>query len=135
MSNLNDSKIIQISAASLLLSVAEADEILDAKELLIILDILQDFFSINSDDAKLIMNKAKLELKKSTGLFEFGSQINKVFSNDDKLDFINCIFEVAFADGDLHYLEHHTVKKIANILNIEKEDIILAKTEAKNYLD
>ena len=135
MNKLNDSKIIQISAACLLLSVAEADEILDDKELLIILDILQDFFLINSDNAKLIMNEAKLELNKSTGLFEFGSQINKVFSNDDKLDFINCIFEVAFADGDLHYLEHHTVKKIANILNIEKEDIILAKSEAKNYLD
>ena len=81
------------------------------------------------------MNEGKKNLEESTGLFEFGKQLNKNFSQNDKIDFINCIFEVAFADGNLHYLEHHTVKKIANILNIEKSEIILAQSRAKNYLD
>ena len=45
MNNLTDSKETQISAACLLLSVAEADEVLELDELKIISDILQDFFS------------------------------------------------------------------------------------------
>ena len=54
---------------------------------------------------------------------------------DDKLDFISCVFEVAYADGKLHYLEHHAVKKIANILHLEKNELISAKAEIENYLD
>ena len=38
--------------------------------------------------------------------------LNHFFSHDDKLDFISCVFEVAYADGELYYLEHHAVKKI-----------------------
>ncbi|SVE09451.1 uncharacterized protein METZ01_LOCUS462305, partial [marine metagenome] len=64
-----------------------------------------------------------------------GVQLNKDLSHDDKLDFINCLFEVAYADGKLHYLEHHTVKKISNILNLHRDDIIAAKAEIESYLD
>ena len=135
MNNLNDSKETQISTACLLLSVAEADEVLEIDELKIISDILQDFFSININTSNDIINEAKPILKKSTGLFEFGKQLNQNFSHEDKIDFINCIFEVAFVDGKLHYLEHHTVKKIANILNLEDGDIISARSEAKKNLN
>jgi uncharacterized tellurite resistance protein B-like protein len=134
MNNLTDSKETHISAAILLLSVAEADEILENSELKIITDILQDFFEISPNNANNILSKAKEALANSTGLFEFGAQLNKTFSHNDKIDFINCIFEVAFSDGDLHYLEHHTIKKIANILNLEHSEIISAKSEMKNYL-
>ena len=81
------------------------------------------------------MEKAKNEWKISTGLFQFGSQLNDDFSHDDKIDFIICVFEVAFADGELHYLEHHTIKKIANILNLSRDEIINAKNEISNFLD
>ena len=74
-------------------------------------------------------------MKNATGLFIFGQHLNTVFDNTDRLDFISCVFEVAYADGDLHYLEHHTVKKIANILNVNREDILASKSEMENYLD
>ena len=81
------------------------------------------------------MKKAQIIWKESTGLFQFGNQLNKDFSHNDKLDFISCVFEVAFADGDLHYLEHHTIKKIANILNVNRNEIINAKAEIENFLE
>ena len=74
-------------------------------------------------------------MKKAVGLFEFGQHLNSTFDHGDRLDFISCVFEVAYADGDLHYLEHHTVKKIANILNVTREDILASKSDLENYLD
>ncbi len=74
-------------------------------------------------------------MKNATDLFVFGQHLNTVFDHTDRLDFISCVFEVAYADGDLHYLEHHTVKKIANILNVTREDILASKGEMENYLD
>ena len=135
MNNMNDSHETQLSAACLLLSVAEADEILEKQELDTIQDILKDFFSIADNDAYKLIQEAQNKMKNATGLFVFGQHLNTVFDHTDRLDFISCIFEVAYADGDLHYLEHHTVKKIANILNVNREDILASKSEMENYLD
>ena len=135
MNNMNDSHETQLSATCLLLSVAEADEILEEQELDTIQDILKDFFSISDNDAYKLIQEAKDKMKNATGLFVFGQHLNTVFDHTDRLDFISCVFEVAYADGDLHYLEHHTVKKIANILNVNREDILASKGEMENYLD
>ena len=132
---MNDSHETQLSAACLLLSVAEADEILEEQELDTIQDILKDFFSITDNDAQALIHDAQVKMKNATGLFEFGQHLNAVFDHEDRLDFISCVFEVAYADGNLHYLEHHTVKKIANILNVTREDILASKTEMESFLD
>ena len=132
---MNDSHETQLSAACLLLSVAEADEILEEKELDTIHDILKDFFSIADHDAHELIQEAQIKMKNSTGLFAFGQHLYSLFDNEDRLDFISCVFEVAYADGDLHYLEHHTVKKIANILHVNREDILTAKAEMEDFLD
>ena len=135
MNNMNDSHDTQLAAACLLLSVAEADELLEKTELDTIKDILKDFFSIEETDAHILLHEAQEKMKNSTGLFEWGQHLNTIFDHSDRLDFISCVFEVAYADGDLHYLEHHTVKKIANILNINRADIMASKTEMENFLD
>ena len=135
MNNQIDSHQTQLAATCILLSVADADEILEDKELETISEIIQEFFTIDKDAARVLMDEATLEWQNSTDLFQFGTQLNQNFSHDDKLDFINCVFEVAYADGELHYLEHHTVKKIAHILNIHRNEIIAAKSEIETYLD
>ena len=135
MKNNNDSYQTQLSATCLLLSVADADEVLEKEELETIGDIIQDFFSTTKESAESLVQEAIEKMKSSIGLFEFGQQLNIDFDHDDKLDFINCVFEVAYADGELHYLEHHTIKKIANILNLHRDDIITAKAEMENFLD
>ena len=132
---MNDSNQTKLYSTCLLLSVADADEILDKLELNTVKDILQDFFSITENDAQYLLEKARGEIKKSTGLFEFGQHLNTHFDHQDKLDFISCVFEVALADGNLHYLEHHTIKKISNILHINREDILSIKSEIELYLD
>ena len=135
MNNNNDSHQTQLAAACILLSVADSDEVLEDKELAIISEILQEFFTLNKNNTASLLDEATHTWQESTDLFQFGAQLNKNFNHDDKLDFISCVFEVAYADGDLHYLEHHTVKKIANILNLHRDEIITARAEIENFLD
>ena len=135
MNNQNDSHQTQLAAACILLSVADADEVLEYEELEIISEILQEFFTINKNNSASLLDEATQTWQESTDLFQFGAQLNQNFSRDDKLDFISCVFEVAYADGDLHYSEHHTVKKIANILQLHRDEIIAAKAEIESFLD
>ena len=135
MNNQTDSHQTQIATACILLSVADADEILEDEELDIIIEILQEFFTIDKEVAALLLDEATEIWQNSTDLFQFGAQLNEAFSHDDKVDFISCIFEVAYADGELHYLEHHTIKKIANILKLHRNEIIAAKAQIESFLD
>ena len=50
----------------------------------------------------------------------YGNKLNDHFSLEDKIDFISCMFEVAYSDGEYHYLEEHMIKKIFYILLKQK---------------
>ena len=124
-----------ISACCLLLSIANADEILDNKEIDNVKEIIIDFFNVEKSNIDNIISESQELLNNSTDIFEFGRNLNNEFSYQDKIDFICCTFEVAFIDGELHYLEEHAIKKISTILNVKHADIIKAKKEIKSYLN
>ena len=125
---------IKNAAAILLLSIANADEKIDKDEIKSIRDIIQDFFSIESEETFTIIENAILELKKNTSLFGYIETINDNFSYKDKVDFILCIYEVAYSDEELHFMEQYLIRKIANSLHVEHKDLIEAKIEIKKYL-
>ena len=128
---MNDSKEIILASTCLLLSIADADNNIDDKELSIIDEIIQDFFDVNKEDTNTIINNAKKSLTESTDYFSYGKILNESFSITDKVDFLSCIFEVAYSDGEYHYLEEHMIKKIANILHIENKDLVNVKMDIK----
>ena len=125
---------IKNAAAILLLSIANADNIIEKSEIKIIKEIIQDFFSIKNEEAYSIIESAIIELKKSTSYFEYAQILNENFTYQDKLDFVFCIFEVAHIDNNLHFKEQHLIKQISSILNIEHHDLIKIKLEIKKYL-
>ena len=130
-----DSFDTKLAVSLLLLSIAKADDKIDKEEFAITIDILKDFFEMDAIETKNLINKALIELKKSTGIFKYAQHLNEIFNKTDKLDLINCIFEVAYADGNLHYLEHHKIKIIADILNLNRQDIINSKAQIERFLD
>ena len=127
----NNNKEI-LAATSLLLCIAKSDEKLDFDELNIIKEIICDFFNI-TDNYQSIYDKALNDLKKSTDIYVFSKILNEEFSYIDKLDFLNCIFEVACIDGKLHYLEEYFIKKISKTLNVNNNDFIKCKMKMKKY--
>ena len=118
-----------------MLTVAKSDEKIDTKELNIIKEIIIDFFNTKYEDVDYIIEKSKKIITDSFDIFEFGRDLNEVFSYQDKIDFICCTFEVAYIDKELHYLEEYSIKKIASILNVKHSDLINSKNEIKKYLD
>ena len=123
-----------IAGTCLLLSVSDADSLIDDNEIKIIEEIVIEFFNVNTDIAHDIIIDCTHILEKSTDIYELGNILNTQLSYQDKIDFICCTFEVAFADKSMHYLEEHIIKKIATILNVEHRDLINAKIEMKKYL-
>ena len=131
---MTDSYEIQLSSTCLMMSVAMADEILEDGELNAINEILTDFFSITSEEATKLIEASKTKLEKSYDTYSIASTLVDNFSYSDRVDLICCIFEVAYADKNLHFMERHTIKQIASILQIDRLDLVRAKKEIESYL-
>ena len=89
---------------------------------------LRELFSLgyrieDIDINSLVNNLPQKINDDSTDLYEVGSFINNSLSLKDKLDFISCIYEVAYADNNMHFIERHIIKQIINILNINKDEL------------
>ena len=121
--NKKDEKKLIFNTTSLLLKVAYADQIIKKEELDIIKEIISEFFAINATEADHTISEAIKMNKESIDLFEAGSYVNDILSLQDKIDFILCIYEVAYVDNNLDFLERHVINQILNILNINKEQI------------
>ena len=126
-----DNEQLHIYTASLMLVIASADDVVGESEIEVITDILCDFYKINNDKANKLIIEAKKINDESTDLYEAGSFINDSFSLQNKIDFISCIYEVAYADNNMHFIERHIIKQIVNILNINKDKL---KKIKKNLL-
>jgi uncharacterized tellurite resistance protein B-like protein len=124
-----------LAATSLLLAISNADNNIDNNEKKTISSIIIDFFHINAANASEIIEISLNTLKESTDVYEFGRTLNESFKYQDKVDFICCAFEVAYADNNLHYLEEHFIKKISYILNVDHKDLVDSKAEMKKYLN
>ena len=118
-----DREQLHLYTASLMLKIASADDVVEESEINVIVDILCDFYKISDYRAKELITEAKKINDDSIDLYKVGSFINNSLSLKDKLDFISCIYEVAYADNNMHFIERHIIKQIINILNINKDEL------------
>ena len=125
---------VETAATCLLLIVAHSDEKIEQSEINTIKDIIGDFFNLKNQNLDLIIERCIIQVNKSTDLYKFSKKLNEKLSYQDKVDFICCAFEVAYADDQLHFLEEHFIKKIATTLNVNHIDLINSKKEIQSYL-
>ena len=129
-----DSNKTIIYSSCLLLIVAQADNKLLKEEISVIQEIISDFFQLDIESSKNIIEKSLFEIENAVDIYQFSKYLNSELNYADKLDLVKCVFEVGYIDGELHHLEYHYIKTISNLLNVEKADLINAKKEIKRYI-
>lgn len=129
-----DSNKTVIYSSCLLLIVAQADSKLLKEEISVIQEIISDFFQLDIESSKNIIEKSLFEIENAVDIYQFSKYLNSELNYADKLDLVKCIFEVGYIDGELHHLEYHYIKTISDLLNVEKADLINAKKEIKRYI-
>lgn len=134
MDNNKDYKI-EVYTSALMLMIASADDHIDDNEIDTIRDIISDFYDIDIETTKKILIDAYKVIEESTDVYQIGSFLNEHLSKQDKIDLICCVFEVAYSDENLHFMEKHLADKISNIFNLNKAELLKAKQEIEKYLE
>jgi uncharacterized tellurite resistance protein B-like protein len=125
---------IQIATAALLVEMMRADGQVSDNERKAVLKTIQSKFNLTDEETKSLKELVKDKIRKATDYYEFASLINKGLSYEKKVEIIEHLWEIAFADKHLDMHEEYIVRKVADLIYVEHKDFIEAKLRVKKKL-
>ena len=124
-------RALKLACAVLLIEVTRSDATMDATEHQAILVALKRHLALDSDEADHLLARAAPEAKGAYDYHRFTSVINDYFSQAQKIQVIESMWKVAYADGHIDANEHHIISKVAGLLYVTHGEYIAAKLYAK----
>ena len=122
---------IDKTCASLIIEVALADKVFDESEINLLKDMLLETYSLKLDDANELIANAEKTVNESTSLYGYTREVNDNFDYQSKLDLLDQLWRMAFADGNIDKYEEHVVRKISDLIHISHNDFIQSKLRNK----
>lgn len=121
----------QLATAALLIEVGRADFNMHDDELDKILELVKSKFELSQEESDALVELAHQHVDDATSLHSFTSLINKEWSIEKKVEAMEMMWRVAYADGHVDSHEHHLLRKIAGLLYIPHKEYIGAKLNAR----
>lgn len=123
----DDAHALKLAAASLLFEMMRMDDQIQTAEREAVADAVRQTFDLPEDEIKIVLQLAEQEAKQATDYFQFTSLINAHYNAAQKVQLIEQLWRVAFADQHLDLHEEHMVRKISELLYVPHKDFIAAK--------
>lgn len=124
-------KIHSLAAAALMVEVIAADYDRHPEEQEALLGVLRRNFGLDEEAADALLARGEKAHRQSTDYFRFTSQINQHCTPEQKVELIEGLWQVAFADGELHHYEEHVIRRIADLIHVPHMEFIAAKHRAE----
>jgi uncharacterized tellurite resistance protein B-like protein len=121
------------SAVAVLLADAErADLEVKPDEIRASHRALIDLLGVSEAQAMELMAQARTEAVRLTSYFGPVSVINRGFSVPHRVQLIEHLWRVAYADGGLDPYEDHLVRKVSHLLYVPHIDLMLARQRVRD---
>ena len=108
----------QLAAAVLMVEAAKMDGNFDDAEAETILRLIRERFSLNDDEAESLLADAKEAQEETNHLLRFTRAIKDGFPLEERTSIIEMLWEVAYADGELHPFEANLVRRVSGLLYV-----------------
>ena len=122
---------LQLATAVLLVEVMRADPNIAVTERNAVLASLREKFALADDALARLLELAELTASSASDYHQFTSRINDSFAHPQKIQMVENMWQVAYADAHLDAGENHLISKIAALLHVTQGEYIGAKMRAK----
>ena len=121
---------IRLATAALLAEVANADRVLDARELSELGALLRDKFSLSSTEMRDIVNEGLEAADDAVSLQGFTRTLHEALTDEEKSHIVGMMWSVAFADGELDKYEDALIAKVGELLYVPRSEVLRLKAIA-----
>jgi len=122
----------QLAAAALMVEAAKLDDDFDAEERAQIETLLEDQFALTPAEAADLLSAGEQASSDSIEWQGFTRKIKDGFAPDERIQLIEMLWEVAYADGRLDKHEDALILKISDLLHVNRARVMRLKDDAKN---
>jgi uncharacterized tellurite resistance protein B-like protein len=120
----------QLAVAALLLEMTRMDGNVHPEQSARVETAIRDCFDLTAEETAAVIRLADAERDAATDDFQFTQLINSGYSSQQKEKIVEQLWAVAYANRELHPLEEHLVRKIAQLLHVPHGVFMAAKHRA-----
>ena len=113
---------LQLAVAALLLEAAAVEGQFDERERDVIRRLLTARFDLTADEAQELVVAAQRRVDGSAQLFGFTSTINTKLERERRVEVIEMLWEVAYADGVLDPLEDSLLRRVGGLIDVSDRE-------------
>jgi uncharacterized tellurite resistance protein B-like protein len=113
---------LQLAAAALMVEAATMDSAFDAGERARIGQLVQDRFALSTEEAMDLVGEAERMAAESVEWHGFTRAIKDGFDHAERVQLIEMMWEVAYADGALHDYEASLLRRVSGLLYVSDRE-------------
>jgi uncharacterized tellurite resistance protein B-like protein len=122
---------VQLATAVLLVDVLKADPATGPDEQAALFAALKAKFALAPDELARLVELAEATAQGLYDYHRFTSTLNERFTQEQKIQVVEAMWQIAFADGHLDVHENHLISKVAGLLHVTHGEYIAAKLHAR----
>ena len=119
-----------LAVAALLVEVLRADYDVAPAERQQVMASVAALLGLGPDETQALVEEAERHIDRSHDLYQFTSQINRTYSELEKIRLLEALWRVADIDATIHKYEEHLIRRVADLLHVRHSDFIAAKHRA-----
>lgn len=117
----------RVAICALLFAVMDADGSRLDVEKAALSHELADYFGDSGEALQEVLSAGEDAENGSVDLYQFTSVLMRELDEARRLEFVEALWEVVYADGELHELEDNLVWRICELLGVSSRDRVLLK--------
>ena len=125
----DDTHIMHLAIAVLLLEVSRADFDIQEEELQTIVCALADRFHFTEQEVQNLVDLARSEQETHVSIYPFVKIVNEECTMEEKKNLLLDLWKTAYADHRLDKYEEYQIRKIADLLHLPHSAFIQAKLD------
>ena len=119
-----------VAASALLYHVMSADGVRQDVEWERFKQLLARTYSISGEELDALAAAGERADNEAIDLYAFTSVLKRHLDAEARKAFIGLMWEIVYADGELHELEDNTVWRVAELIGVERRDRVEARRKA-----
>jgi uncharacterized tellurite resistance protein B-like protein len=113
---------LQLAAAAMLVEAGTMDSTFDAEERARISRLVQDRFALSAAEAADLVGEAEQMAAASVEWHGFTRAIKNGFDQAERVQLIEMLWEVVYADGELHDYEASLLRRVTGLLYVSDRE-------------
>lgn len=118
---------LEVALAALLVEVANSDHNFDERERAVIGRLLERRFGLSPERARELLAAGAREAEREVEIFHLIRTINERLSRAERVELIEMLWEVAYADGVLDQYEDSLLRRVGGLVYVPDRERGLAR--------